>query len=98
MSSTVYQNDRTKQGMVWMDSGDNQAALACFEEACTVDGANASVHFCRAVALVKVQAPTMADLHLPLCQPNTADALVGCARSCGAIMHPCVEETLESRT
>lgn len=70
-----------------MDSGDNQAALACFEEACTVDGANASVHFCRAVALVKVQAPPMADLHLPLCQPHTANALVGCAQSCGVIMN-----------
>ena len=40
--------------MVWLDGGDNEAALACFEEACTVDGANASVHFCKAVALVKV--------------------------------------------
>ena len=40
--------------MVWLDGGDNEAALACFEEACTVDGANASVHFCKTVALVKV--------------------------------------------
>lgn len=40
--------------MVWLDGGDNEAALACFEEACTVDGANASVHFCKTIALVKV--------------------------------------------
>lgn len=40
--------------MVWLDGGDHEAALACFEEACTVDGANASVHFCKTVALVKV--------------------------------------------
>lgn len=43
-----------KQGMVWLDGGDHEAALACFEEACTVDGANASVHFYKTVALVKV--------------------------------------------
>lgn len=41
--------------MVWLDGGDYKLALTCFEEACTVDGANASVHFCRAVALVKVR-------------------------------------------
>lgn len=40
--------------MVWLDGGDNEAALACFEEACTVDGANASVHSCKTIALVKV--------------------------------------------
>lgn len=45
---------RRKQGMVWLDGGDSEAALACFEEASTVDGANASVHFCKTVALVKV--------------------------------------------
>ncbi|CAN0475982.1 unnamed protein product, partial [Ectocarpus sp. 12 AP-2014] len=43
-----------EQGMVWLDGGDREAALACFEEACTVDGANASVHFCKTVALVKL--------------------------------------------
>lgn len=46
--------DGAEQGMVWIDSGDDEAALACFEEACTVDGANACVHFCRTIALVKV--------------------------------------------
>ncbi|CAN0258087.1 unnamed protein product, partial [Hapterophycus canaliculatus] len=40
--------------MVWLDGGDNDAALACFEEACTVDGANACAHFCKTVALVKL--------------------------------------------
>lgn len=47
------------QGMVWLDGGDNEAALACFEEACTVDGANASVHSCKAIALVKVSTISM---------------------------------------
>lgn len=40
--------------MVWIDGGDDEAALACFEEACTVDGANACAHFCKTIALVKV--------------------------------------------
>ncbi|CAM9192704.1 unnamed protein product, partial [Pylaiella littoralis] len=42
------------QGMVWIDGGDDEAALACFEEACTVDGANACAHFCKTIALVKL--------------------------------------------
>ncbi|CAM9154920.1 unnamed protein product, partial [Sphacelaria rigidula] len=40
--------------MVWLDAGEDEKALTCFEEACTVDGANPSVHFCRTVALVKM--------------------------------------------
>lgn len=43
--------------MVWLDSNDFEAALACFEEACAVDGANASTHFYKTVALVKVCSP-----------------------------------------
>lgn len=46
---------------MWLDGGDNEAALACFEEASTVDGANACSHFCRTVALVKVRLPPQGD-------------------------------------
>lgn len=42
------------QGLVWLDAGQNDAALACFEDACAADGVNASAHFSRTVALVKV--------------------------------------------
>lgn len=40
---------------MWIDAGENETALACFEEACACDGTNASLHFCRTVALVKVR-------------------------------------------
>ena len=49
---------------MWLDGGDNESALACFEEACTVDGANASVYSCKAIALVKVSAVTMSAVTL----------------------------------
>lgn len=53
-TSTFVAGGVVEQGMVWLDGGDHEAALVCFEEACTVDGANASVHFYKTVALVKV--------------------------------------------
>ncbi|CAB1107980.1 unnamed protein product [Ectocarpus sp. CCAP 1310/34] len=52
--SALNVRQRLAEGMVWLDGGDSEAALACFEEACTVDGANASVHSCKTVALVKL--------------------------------------------
>eukprot|EP00752_Nemacystus_decipiens_P002040 g1955.t1 len=52
--SALSVRQRLAEGMVWLDGGDHEAALACFEEACTVDGANASGHFCKTVALVKL--------------------------------------------
>lgn len=50
-----------EQGMVWLDAGENEKALGCFEEACTVDGANAALHFCKTVALVKVRLRSPSD-------------------------------------
>lgn len=47
--------------MVWLDAGENEKALGCFEEACTVDGANAALHFCKTVALVKVRLRSPSD-------------------------------------